>query len=537
MSQFTWANPVRTGSDDGPTIAERTHTPDPAAVERLKRLMAEQAAERERRRQDDAAAKARAGLRARLLARAKAAREADGEASVVVEAPARPKPRPVQAARHKPLPRLTEDAVRALHARNMAGETLKSLAAEVGLHSCTLSDYLKRYGLHGRHQKLCVTDEEEAAAFADHAAGKSWEEIANAMGISTKALRLLRQRKGQGDTPGGARLNSSVRRFDDACIRALHARYMDGESLATLGAEVQLDPSALRRRFSRLELSLVVRQRGPAAFTLTPEQRDEVVAARGAGQSWDAIAAGMGCSRKTLALAVGRAGHSTAEFPGRTKNHSGAEEAAAVAAAVVAHAAGQRWDEIAAHLGWRRQTLVIAVRQAGYDTGNRQPRSPLVEDAWDEIVAERLAGRRLEEIAARRGMDRRALSRGLKQRGVGVKRAVQLVIQIDEDVVRGLHARHMAGESIRVLAEEVGVSYTTLVRRFRRLGLARVGGARPHWFPEEKLAAAVAAHAAGQPWGIVAAEYGVSAPTLMKAIRRAGYDTGRVVSQSVIKEE
>lgn len=45
MSNYHWENPVRTGSDeDAPTLAERTHAPDPAAVERLKRLMAEQRA-------------------------------------------------------------------------------------------------------------------------------------------------------------------------------------------------------------------------------------------------------------------------------------------------------------------------------------------------------------------------------------------------------------------------------------------------------------------------------------------------------------
>ena len=38
---YHWENPVRTGQDDdAPTLDARTHTPDPAAVERLKQLMA-----------------------------------------------------------------------------------------------------------------------------------------------------------------------------------------------------------------------------------------------------------------------------------------------------------------------------------------------------------------------------------------------------------------------------------------------------------------------------------------------------------------
>lgn len=517
---------MRTGSDDGPTIAERTHTPDPAAVERLKRLMAEQAAERERQRQDDTAARARAGLRARLLARAKAAREADGETAARAEAPASPKRRPGQEVRQKPPPRLTEDAVRALHARNLAGETLKTLAAEVGLHSCTLSDYLKRYGLHGQRRKLHVTDAEAAAAFADHAAGKSWQKIADAMGISSKALRLLRRQSGQAAL-GGARLNSSARRFDDDHVHTLYARYTAGESLAVLGAELRADPTTLRRRFQALGLSLDVRPPGPAPFTLTPEQVAAVLTDREAGKTWDAIAAGVGCGRKTLALALNRVGLSTAEYSG--KPASAMDEAAVVAAAVAAHEAGKPWDVVAAEMKWRRQNLVMAVRRAGYSTGNRRPRpkASLTEEDWSGIVAEREAGMTLEEIAARHGVDRRALSLYLRRHGYVVKRVVKPVIEVDEGLVRSLHARHMVGEHIRALAEENGLHFATLTRRFRRLGLAQVGGARPHWFPDEQIEAAVAAHAAGKTWKVIAAEHGVTQPTLCKAVRRAGYETSR----------
>lgn len=54
---YPWENPVRTGSDaEPPPLDGRTCVPDPAAVERLKQLIAAQ-------RQDDAAP---VGRRARL---------------------------------------------------------------------------------------------------------------------------------------------------------------------------------------------------------------------------------------------------------------------------------------------------------------------------------------------------------------------------------------------------------------------------------------------------------------------------------------
>lgn len=525
MSQFTWANPVRTGSDDGPTIAERTHIPDPAAVEHLKRLMAEQKAERARQRQTDAAAKARAELRARLVARAKAARGEDEEpAAAVVKTPARRRRRKAQPAtpRVSARPRLDEDAVRALHARHMAGETIKALAAEAGVYSGTLSDHFKRYGLRSQRRKLLVTDDEAAAALAAHAAGQPWREIAREMNVSSKALRHLRRRAGEG--VANLRINSSARRIDDDQVRALHARYMDGETQAALAAEVGINPTTLHTRFRALGLRGDGRTRGPAPFTLSSEQLAAVVEGRTAGKLWRVIAADMGCSRRTLALALERAGLDTAELSGKP---SAMDESAVVVAAVAAHEAGQPWDVIAADLGWRRKKLVAAVRQAGYDTSSRRPKSALTDDDWEAIVAERKAGMTLEEIAARHGVGRRTLSFYLKQHGYAVKRVTKPVIELDEGLVRRLHARHMAGETLHVLAGEIGVAGVTLVRRFQRLGLTRAGGAQPHWFPDEQLAAAVAAHEAGQSWGAVAAKYGVTPPTLIKAVRRAGYDTGR----------
>lgn len=535
MTGFAWGNPVRTGSDDGPTIAERTHIPNPAAVERLKRLMAEQAAERERRRQDDAAAKARAGLHARLLARAKVNR-GETEVAAETEPPARPKRGTVRGPRKRVAPRLDENAVRALHVRHLAGETIRALAAEVGLHSSTLGDYFKRHGLRGQLHKRLLTDDEAAEAFAAHAAGTPWQEIADTMGISARTLRGLRRKSGEA-APGGARLNSSARRIDDDQVRALYARCAGGESLVALEAEAQIAPATLRRRFRALGLPPIVRPSGPAPFALTAEQIDAAMAARKAGQSWRAIAADMGCSRKTLALALGRGGRSPTDFPSRASSR--VEETVAVAAAVAAREAGQTWDAIAAELGWRRQTLVRAVRRAGHSTGNRQPkrREPLTEDDLTAIIAERAAGQTLEEVAVRHRIDRKVLSRTLKERGVVVKSVVKPAIELDDEYVRGLHARHMAGEHIRALAREAGVHYATLTRRFRRLGLARVGGARPRWFSGEQIEAAVTAHAAGRSWKDIAAEYDVSPPTLQKAVRRAGHDTSRPASSKPVTEE
>lgn len=108
---------------------------------------------------------------------------------------------------------------------------------------------------------------------------------------------------------------------------------------------------------------------------------------------------------------------------------------------------------------------------------------------------------------------------------------------LPDDTIRALHARHVAGESVTDLAAEAGIARTTLGRRFHRLGLEvrRQGRSfvrpprrpRPLRLSADELAAAVAAHDAGQLWREIADEMGTSRRKLREWLIEAGFDPGR----------
>jgi hypothetical protein len=68
---YQWSNPIRVGGAPVETtpLADRTHIPDPAAVARLKALMAEQDAAKRAAGDERAAAKERADAAAKLAYR------------------------------------------------------------------------------------------------------------------------------------------------------------------------------------------------------------------------------------------------------------------------------------------------------------------------------------------------------------------------------------------------------------------------------------------------------------------------------------
>lgn len=116
---------------------------------------------------------------------------------------------------------------------------------------------------------------------------------------------------------------------------------------------------------------------------------------------------------------------------------------------------------------------------------------------------------------------------------------------LDDFHVRALHARHAAGESVTDLAAEAGIGRSTLARHFRRLGLevsrrGRPTGrrGRPTGRPPrghlsaDQLAAAVAAHDAGQLWREIATDLGVSRARLRQLLLAAGHEANRKANRA-----
>lgn len=247
------AEPLRTA----PPVYQggRIYECDPAAVARLKRLMAEQrrqkeGAEAERlARQIDHAARLRAEAKRRKAQQARAA-----------EPPPEPKPAPKPKIAQKP----------------------------------------------GRQRRRFTADE-LAAAVAAHNSGQTWRKVAAGMGVSRATLRAALIAAGYdiGDQPKVYRGRS--RRVTDDMTRAAHARQLAGEQLKDIAAEWSMSPSLLNRHFRRLGLTSVknIRKNDKNAPPAPRRRNNDAHAAvaievHAGGKPWREIAAELGVARTTL---------------------------------------------------------------------------------------------------------------------------------------------------------------------------------------------------------------------------------------------
>ena len=184
----------------------RIYECDPAAVERLRALMAEQ---RQQREADDAARLARQETAARLLAAAKRRKTQQPPVSAVA------------ATATKPTHSATGSRKRRCDAINFTGD---QLAAAVAAHN----------------------DDR-----------RTWGELAAGMGVSRHALRDALAAAGY-DVAQMPRVRKGTQpRFTDGQIRAVHARQAAGERLKDIAAEHGVPWQSFNRRFRQLELPSV----------------------------------------------------------------------------------------------------------------------------------------------------------------------------------------------------------------------------------------------------------------------------------------
>jgi transposase len=88
-------------------------------------------------------------------------------------------------------------------------------------------------------------------------------------------------------------------------------------------------------------------------------------------------------------------------------------------------------------------------------------------------------------------------------------------------------ARYAAGESSQVLADELGVSDSTVLARVKAAGVAR--RERGSQFTAEVRARVVAMYAAGATAREVGVTIGAAKPTVLKWVRRAGVEVREAV--------
>lgn len=258
---YQWSNPIRVGGAPvEPTpLADRTHIPDPAAVERLRAFMAEQDAAKRAAGDERAAAKERADAAAKLARALRAKRRA-------TEAAKADAARPPKTAKTAKTPRqstgrprkLSDEQARALHARWLAGERQNDLAAGAGVDDVTLR--------------------------------RRWA----ALELPSLPPEDMRTRTGMPSA------------LTEAQAVAAHKRYMAGTASSVLADELGINRQKLIRAFHRYGLT-VKKQKTVTARpfhpALTPAAVREAIARNAAGEEWKAIAASLGCCARALRLA------------------------------------------------------------------------------------------------------------------------------------------------------------------------------------------------------------------------------------------
>ena len=155
------------------------------------------------------------------------------------------------------------------------------------------------------------TADQLAAAMAAHADGRTWREIAAEFDVSRATLRHALDAAGY--NPRGQKRTYKGRpsRLSNEEARAAYARQLAGERLDKIAAEYGISPQLFNRYFKRLGLPSA-RSLGKAAKSkkpgkarrFTPEQLAAAVAAHEGGKYWREIAAELGVSRSSLMDAI-----------------------------------------------------------------------------------------------------------------------------------------------------------------------------------------------------------------------------------------
>jgi hypothetical protein len=210
MTRDYWGGVVRTGADDGPAVAERTITPDPAAVERLKRLMEEEREAKASRFAGRAGRPAKRNILGDLQRRA----------------------REVNEMRRK---KFTDEEMAAAYRRFKEEKSLEKVAPEFGTSATTLAVNLRQRGYDLGERRFDIDKEVLDALYRRYVRGEQMPVLAAE--VATRETTLGRRfRQGQYDFP-----------LTKAGRQALAAKWDEEERAAEQGegetAEAQFDAS------------------------------------------------------------------------------------------------------------------------------------------------------------------------------------------------------------------------------------------------------------------------------------------------------
>jgi transposase len=155
----------------------------------------------------------------------------------------------------------------------------------------------------------------------------------------------------------------------------------------------------------------------------------------------------------------------------------------------------------------------------------------------DQVIDLYRGGMTGPAISLQVGLSESAIYRLLKKAGVdsGRERQKTALRRISDDQVEGLAARYRAGETAPSLAEEFGVTTTTLTKYLRRAGVSvEQGEKRRRVWSDEQVAEMVSLYEEGLSQRQIAAQMGTHQTIVSAILRKANGHVRRRVSAGIV---
>lgn len=185
------------------------------------------------------------------------------------------------------------------HAARLRAEAKRRRAQQVASEPELKPKQVKKLGRPRRR----LTADELAAAVAAHNSGQTWRKVAAGMGISREALRDGLVAAGYDIHSQPKIRRGRTCRITNDVARAIHARQLGGEKLKDIAAEHGVSSGVCNRHFRRLGLTTVrsLRRNQPSPRRRNSDtQAAAAIEAHADGKLWREIAAEMGVPRTTL---------------------------------------------------------------------------------------------------------------------------------------------------------------------------------------------------------------------------------------------
>lgn len=370
--------------------------------------------------------------------------------------------------------KLTAEQARESFQKQKEGVTCKELANELGVSTYILSKTWIEDGLMERQRpgrRVAEIDRADVARMVQLYETNSLRTVGKIMGMSKDRLRMilasegvaLCKRGGWAEQKGRKRTAANVSSFSETQVRELHGRYEAGELITAVANSADISETHIYRLFKKHELLL----RGQRVFAPQQNKVKELHGRYMAGEAVVKLAAEIGLSDKRLYALFKRDG-----FPVMLKRNGSHVSKLTEAQVRELHGRYMAKESVVAigkevGLTKRRLYQLFAVHELSLRGKGVQ----LNEAKVKELHGRYRSGQDIVSVAALVGVPHKRLYQLFAKYDLPLRGSVDSR-SLTREAVLNLHGRYTSGEGIAELAGEIGVSGRRLYAIFGRGGLA-----------------------------------------------------------------